>query len=164
MPEMIDNWQDSHLVIVDGISFPNKDLLEDVDGSLRELRQTLYKKFGGVNIAFMGDFRQLEPIRNEPIYRDKCQAIWFDTINCFIELENNHRAKDDPTYAELLKRFREGNPMEEDIDTINSRVIEHSETEIPSNIQYACPTHKDRCAIINAIFMKHLEATHHKNN
>ena len=111
----------------------------------------------------MGDFRQLEPIRNEPIYRDKCQAIWFDTINCIIELENNHRAKDDQAYAELLKWFREGHPTEGDIHTTNSRVIEDSEAEIPFNIQYACPTNKDRCAINNAIFMKHLEVTHDKN-
>jgi len=150
------------LVIVDEISFANKALLEDVDSRLKELKENMYERFGGVPIAFMGDFRQLEPIRHEPVYRDKAQAIWYDTINCFIELQQNHRAKEDPRYAALLKRFRDGVPTSNDIDTINSRMVTDSST-IPSNIQYASPTNRDRCAINNAIFLKHLEATHSKN-
>lgn len=60
--EMIAKWHDVRLVIVDKISFANKDLLETVDSRLRELKESIYERFGGVNIAFMGDFRQLEPI------------------------------------------------------------------------------------------------------
>ena len=160
--EMIERWRDARLVIVDEISFANKDLLEAVDQRIGELRENIYERFGGVSIAFMGDFRQLEPIQNTPIYRDRSTAIWYDTINCFIELETNHRAKDDPEYAALLKRFRDGEPTQEDIDTINSRMVDPT-TVPPQNIQYASPTNKDRCAINNAVFLKHLESTHSKN-
>jgi len=60
--DMIKRWHDVRLVIVDEISFANKDLLETVDSKLRDLKENIYQKFGGINIAFMGDFRQLEPI------------------------------------------------------------------------------------------------------
>jgi hypothetical protein len=159
--KMINHWSDSRLLIVDEISFADKELLEQVDANMKELKQNHYKPYGGLNIAFMGDFRQLEPIGQDPLYRDYGNAIWYEWINCFIELKGNHRASQDPMYAALLERFRNGTPSQEDIDTINKRVVK-VDTEIPNDIQYACPSNKDRCAINNAIFTKHIIKTHSK--
>jgi len=160
--EMIERWQDARLLIIDEISFATQDLIEQVDGRLQELKENFFKPFGGISVAFLGDFRQLEPVQHEPIYRDTCQAIWYNYVNCFIELQTNHRAKHDPEFASILKRFRDGVPTQQDIDKINTRVVT-TETTIPNNIQYACPTNKERCAINNAIFLQHLKNTHSQN-
>jgi hypothetical protein len=74
---IIKHWADSHLLIIDEISFADKELLEQVDGNLKELKQNHYKPYSGFNIAFMGDFRQLEPISQYPLYRDYGNAISF---------------------------------------------------------------------------------------
>jgi hypothetical protein len=160
--EMIERWQDARLLIIDEISFATQDLIEQVDGRLKELKEKPHEPFGGISVAFLGDFRQLEPVQHEPIYRDTCHPIWYNYVNCFIELETNHRAKHDPEFASILKRFRDGAPTQTDIDKINSRVVTN-ETIVPNNIQYACPTNKERCAINNAIFLKHLKNTHSQN-
>jgi hypothetical protein len=161
--QMIERWQDARLLIIDEISFATQDLIEQVDSRIQELKENFFKPFGGISVAFLGDFRQLEPVKHDPIYRDTCHAIWYNYVNCFIELETNHRAKHDPEFALILKHFRDGVPTQQDIDKINSRVVTN-ETIIPDNIQYACPTNKDRCAINNAIFLKHLKQTHSQNS
>ena len=159
--EMIERWQDARLVIIDEVSFADAELLEQVDDSLRHLMQKPLAHYGGLNIVFLGDFRQLEPVKREPLYRDPTNERWFNWINSYIELKYNHRAKDDPFYAEILDRFRNGVPTSDDIDRLNERVIQNTE-KIPENTRFACFANKDRCAINNTIFMKHLQATHSK--
>ena len=59
---------------------------------------------------------------------------------------------------------RNGCPTKEDFDAMNSRiVVEGEEWKLPSDIQHAVPTNKERCAINDGIFAKHLEETHSKS-
>ena len=74
---MIERWEDARLVIVDEVSFADADLLELVDISLRDLMQQDMKMYGGLNIVFLGDFRQLEPVNKDPLYRDPSNKRWF---------------------------------------------------------------------------------------
>ena len=74
-----------------------------------------------------------------------------NTVNCFIELKGLHRFKQDLEWGKLLYRFRNGEVTEEDIDTINSRVVDEN-TELPSNIKYATYYNRDRDAINTALF------------
>ena len=160
--EMIDSWSDARLVIVDEISFADTELLEEINAALRDLMECPSRPYGGLNMAFVGDFRQLEPVKMDPLYRDTHNPIWHKWINNYIELTTNHRAKEDPACARLLERFRNGNPNRKDIDLINARVLSVAKRP-PKNTRYACYTNQDRCAINNALFIKHLKDTHSMN-
>ena len=83
---------------------------------------------------FSGDFWQLEPVgeNKKPEYEQEC-PIFKNSINCFIELKGLHRFKQDLEWGKLLYRFQNGEVIEEDIDNINSQVVDEN-TELPSNI------------------------------
>ena len=119
---------------------------------MRKIKQNQTKPFGGINIVFSGDFRQLEPVgeNKKPVYEQEC-PIFKNSINCFIELKGLHRFKQDLEWGKLLYRFRNGEVTEEDIDTINSRVVDIN-TKLPSNIKYATYYNRDRDAINTALF------------
>ena len=119
---------------------------------MRNLKQNQTKPFGGINIVFSGDMRQLEPVgeNKKPVYEQEC-PIFKNSINCFIELKGLHRFKQDLEWGKLLYRFRNGEVTEEDIDTINNQVVDIN-TNLPSNIKYATYYNRDRDAINTALF------------
>ena len=134
--EMMQSWSDACLVIVDEISLADADFLGEIDGASRDLMECAHKPFGGVNIAFIRDFPQPEPVNQNPLYRDSKNPIWFECITNCIELDINHRAKADRVCANVLDRFRRGVPTGEDIDLINAGVSKGS--KCPPKIQGAC--------------------------
>jgi len=155
---MINAWKNTRLLIIDEISFAKSKILELLDEKLRVLRQKPTKVYGGLNILFAGDFRQLPPVKADPIYYHN-HILWGGSLNAFIELDGAHRFSDDPSWGHILKRFRDGCPTMEDFRKINDRVIENS-TIAPRNSSFACYGNKDRNAIHYGIFSKHVDATH----
>ena len=160
--DVIQSWSDARLAIVDEVSFADPELLEEIDAALKDLMECPSKPHGGLNIAFIGDFRQLEPVKQEPLYRDQKNPVWFAWINDHIELTINHRSKADKRCAALLDRFQKGTPTEKDINLMNMRVLGRNECP-PRNTRCACHANHDRCAINNASFMKHTKDTHSKD-
>ena len=162
-------WSDTRLLIIDEISFALSADLTKLNEKLGLLKQHVHSKYGGIHILFTGDFSQLEPINGFPLYYETNFALWHDWVNCFIELTGEHRFKKDPEFGRILKRIREGNPTEEDIATLNTRVINgdhpHAPTmaDLPDDLSYAVHENADRCAINNSIFAEHLKATHSKD-
>jgi len=82
-------------------------------------------------------------------------------VNGFIEILCSHRFHDDPDYGELLKRFWLGKLTEEDIDTLNSRLVGQNGVCVPkdgpdADIRYACPFNKQRNAASAGIFKDHI--------
>ena len=73
-PEQIELWHTTRLVIIDEISFADKHDFDKIDNNLRILKQNHNKPFGGINIVFSGDMRQLEPVGadKKPVYEQEC--------------------------------------------------------------------------------------------
>ena len=72
-PEHIELWQTVRLLIIDEISFADKIDFDKIDNNLRNLKQNQTKPFGGINIVFSGDFRQLEPVgEKKTVYEQEC--------------------------------------------------------------------------------------------
>ena len=67
------------LVIIDEISFSNRNEIEKADVNLRALKENSNYKFGGVDVVFAGDFTQLTPVKGKPIYQ---KILLFGTIGC----------------------------------------------------------------------------------
>jgi hypothetical protein len=100
------------------------------------------------------------------IYLDSSFDLWFQQINCFVELDGGHRF-DDQVYRALLMRLRMGELTDMDFALLDGRVVSGknglSYAEMPADIQMACHTNKDRNANNDNVFFRHLVATHSKN-
>ena len=92
--------------------------------------------FGGVNVMFVGDLLQLQPVSGEPIFEKMKRSsmsrkiggiasrnIWQEVVT-YDELMINERQKDDKEYSELLNFVRCGETSEETIRVLETRVID----------------------------------------
>jgi len=155
--EMKEQWIDARLVFIDEISFASKRDFVKMNDNLKELTgRGRFQNYGGINMIFAGDYSQLEPVGKEPIYDGKYCPEFFDFVNCFIELNGMHRFKTDMTWGRILRRFREGSPTQEDIETINSACLAYRRN-VPRGIQVACYTNMERSAVNCNVFEQYCE-------
>ena len=153
-PEQIELWADTHLLIIDEISFASKSNFQMMHKQLGKLKQEINKKFGGLNIIFSGDFRQLEPVGRgkPPIYKDNC-PYFIDWVNCYIELNGMHRFKKDVSWGKLLMRMWNRELTKEDVEFINTKVVTVNKSiHLPKDIRYATYFNRDRDAINMVLF------------
>ena len=155
-------WEDARLLIVDEVAYADVDMLERMDDHLKKITKCPSKPYGGLNVVFVGDFRQLEPVVHKPLHRDPHSLVWFDWLTDYIELGNYPRAKKDKVYAAIIDGFYQGTVTKDDIDLINTRVLSEGESH-PSVSKYACYTNAERCGINDLLFIKHLKRTHSKD-
>ena len=90
-------------------------------------------------------------------------------VNCYIELDGMHRFHQDPVcWGEILLRFRNGNPSDNDINTINTRVQSETTQKMPYDIRYATFQNRDKDSINLGIFLQKLKYSNdnfrHTNN
>jgi hypothetical protein len=150
--------------LADEVSFAKRQEIEKLNFKLGLLKEKVTSKFGTCDIIFGGDFSQLRPVRSTPIYLEKDFVIWDEWVHTYFELKKNHRFKNDPSWGELLTRFRDTGPTHEDGKKINARIIGSvygpKEEDIPKNVTYACKSNLDRMAVNEGIFARHIESTH----
>ena len=149
--EELEVWAETRMLIIDEISFASASSLKLIYQRLKDLKRG-DAPYGGMNVIFAGDMYQLEPVVGDPLHKEH-NVEFNDNINCFIELQGNHRFAQDPEWGELLRRFRLGEVTDEDLAKINERVVRHD--RVPANIKYATYCNKDRDAINAALFEKH---------
>ena len=94
--------------------------------NLGDLKNSYYVPFGGINVIFCGDLRQLEPVRGNPLYKnhENVSSTFKIHVNCYIELDGSHCFAADPEWGQLLLKFRNGEPEDSDIDYINTKVVQ----------------------------------------
>ncbi len=118
------SWANARLLIIDEVSFMSTREVEILDERLRTLLRRHNSLYGGLNILFCGDFRQLEPVSGKSLYSPKhCDKKWINSINSYIELFGLWRFKDDPDWGHILSRIRNDLLTMHDIDEINKCVI-----------------------------------------
>ena len=161
--EHIEAWKSTQMLIVDEVSFLSEHLLVKLDTHMRKLNEKKDAMYGGIHIIFVGDFFQLLPVRGGvPLF--KGNTMQFGAINKAIFLNVSHRFEEDPSYGEIMRRFRIGLVTREDIQKINTRFIGNSDVSLPpiTKLRCACWTNKERNAYSNTVFIEHLKATHQK--
>ena len=157
-PEQIELWADTHLLIIDEISFVSKSDFQIMHKQLGKLKQDINMKFGDLNIIFSGDLRQLEPVGRGklPIYKDNNCPYFIDWVNCYIELNGMHRFKKDMSWGKLLMRIRNEELTKEDVEFINTKVVTvHKSRHLPKDLRYATYFNRDRDAINMVLFEEH---------
>jgi DNA replication protein DnaC len=123
-------------LIIDEISMVRADTFHKIDRILRVVNNKDIP-FGGKQIIAFGDLFQLPPIASkeeENHLKIKYKGIHFFNSDAYkegkfriIELDSNHRQKQDATFFEILNRMREGNVSEADISVINKQKDNSSE-------------------------------------
>lgn len=120
-------------IIIDEVSMVRCDLIDAMDRTLR-----LYRKnsapFGGVQMVFVGDMFQLEPVAlpqdreilHEIYGTDRCYFYKANVIRRYdlpkIEFLKIYR-QSDPIFIEILDHFRTGNVTMRDVMRLNSRYV-----------------------------------------
>ena len=129
---------DLKVIIIDEIPVVANTTLLHIHQTLKEVFSTSnVHLFAGISVLAIGDLYQLPPICRKPVFANYKIYVFnlYHPWHLFtmIELVDIMRQKDDQPFAELLNRFRSANQTEEDIKCIQSRSIDPSDVNYPSD-------------------------------
>ena len=104
----------THVLIIDEDSMLGIHSLMKIDSRCRELKCIPNVPFGGISIILIGDFFQLKPVKDSPLYSNQvkgvlskaCLSEYRRLFNTVVILRENWRQKIDPYYADLLLKMR----------------------------------------------------------
>lgn len=145
-------WANARLLIIDEVSFMSTHDANLLDMKLRTLMGRPTALFGGINILFCGDFRQLKAIGGNPLYSSNYgDRLWVNSITRYIELHGLHRYQEDPQWGQILARIRNGTSDHTDIHEINQCVVTNNRP-IPPDAAYCVYGNADRAAINTGFF------------
>ena len=76
----------------------------------------------------------------------KEDTLEFGAINKAVFLNISHCFKEDPTFGDIMRRFRNGTVSNNDIDYINQRYIDNDGVSLPitSKLRYVCDKNDER--------------------
>ena len=128
------------LIIIDEISMVSNNKLLHIHQRLKEIfGSSSSNLFADISILCVGDFYQLPPIKERPVfcpYSNDLQNLmhpWH--IFKMVELTQIMRQKGDDSFTQLLNRARIAEHTEEDISTIQSKGIDATNTKnYPLNV------------------------------
>lgn len=125
--------QKAKLLIIDEISMVSDRLLNCVDTICRGVRKCKDLPFGGLQVAFFGDFLQLPPVFKGESANDKicwgCRA-WEEAKVKPILITSNFRQATDIDFYQLLSRLRYNQLTREDVQNIWARAVPADDTAI----------------------------------
>jgi DNA replication protein DnaC len=162
-------FQDVKIIIVDEISLVDVKMLNAMDVVLKQIAEN-DKPFGGFHVVFMGDFYQLPPIDNRPLFKKfedmdtenlragdlaclKGREAWL-SVNAAFELDVNYRQRADTTgFIDILRTIRFGNaPTKAQLNKLRKRQCSLSEAfeRAPDDALWVTHKNKARAAINDA--------------
>ena len=126
-------------IIIDEVSMVRADVLDAIDRSLRVNRRRLDTPFGGVQIIAFGDLFQLAPVVEGELreyFSDAFDTPYFFSANILsqcdwelLELKTNYRQSKDPSFFELLSRLGRNEMTMDDMERLNSRLLQDAADE-----------------------------------
>ena len=111
-------------VIIDEVSMLSTDVFHKVDARLKQITGVYEKNFGGLDVIFCGDLRQLPPVRATPIF--KCTKsmlggpILWQSLHSYMVTQVMRQS--DVTFSSILTKIGSGIPLDyEENKIIESR-------------------------------------------
>ncbi|XP_037811885.1 uncharacterized protein LOC119603786 [Lucilia sericata] len=126
------------VIIIDEISMVGSRMLGYLDSRLKQIFKTT-QPFGGMSILVFGDLKQLPPVGDKWIFSSNSSnpygtiaggALW--DLFRFYELTEIMRQREDLSFAQALNNMAVGQMTTENIELIQSRVVNSSDN-IPSD-------------------------------
>lgn len=159
--EKIKLIRELELIIIDEISMVRADIIDFIDKVLRIYSRNMRQPFGGKQLLLVGDVYQLEPVLREddrrllqPFYTSGyffSAQVWREMQLVSIELVKVYR-QTDGEFISILDRIRESNATQQDINNINTRVVNTHE-DIDENddgtLKITLSTRRDTVDYIN---------------
>ena len=157
------------LIIIDEVSMVRADIMDAIDLILRKIRGVSYAPFGGVQMLFVGDLYQLEPVikqEDKEVLKEFYSGFFFFDARVFkdrplipVELTKVYR-QTDRDFIALLDRVRIGAVTDKDLVALNQQVKSTPESELSSSqsdhINVILTTRNDRARAINTQFLEQL--------
>ncbi|GBM39081.1 ATP-dependent DNA helicase PIF1 [Araneus ventricosus] len=111
-------------VIIDEISMVGANMYEKINAHLKLFKGN-EEPFGGLHVLHFGDFNQLPPVKDSPIFKERSGLNQFSPniwhLTQFYQLDEIMRQKDDKTYAELLNRLAMGKLNDRDVQLLKTK-------------------------------------------
>ena len=127
------------LLIIDEVSMVGANLLVRIHERLSAIAGlSTTAPFAGVSVLAVGDFQQLSPVYEPPVYkspRDKYYALadlWMTNFQVY-ELTEIMRQQSDTDFAQLLSRLRLGAHTANDIAVLQSRHVSANDPAIAAH-------------------------------
>ncbi|KAJ3572625.1 hypothetical protein NPX13_g4988 [Xylaria arbuscula] len=158
-------WKQKLVLVIDEVSMLGGATLYDISCNLQALRDCHDKPFGGTPIVLlMGDFYQfapvletsllvnkmvdpaLTPVSQTTISHHQGYMLWhmFRTV---VLLEEQVRARDDPQLGALLDRIRAGVQTRQDLDLLNTKLVDRSQISFNSGLRAITPLNRNRWSL-----------------
>ncbi|MDR1522662.1 MAG: AAA family ATPase [Endomicrobium sp.] len=150
-------------IVIDEVSMLRCDLLDCIDKFLRLNRQKPQESFGGVQIVFIGDLRQLPPVVKKEeysifnsIYKSPYFLSAYSLQDCVlhtVELKKVYRQQD-YNFITLLNSVRNGTADDEDLLKLNSRV---GKTVLDRGVSICLTTTNKKATLINHKYLSQIK-------
>lgn len=136
-------------IIIDEISMVRADMLDNIDQFLRINRAVYDQPFGGVQMIFVGDLFQLEPVVEDqlkPIFQGPYESPFFFSAKVFGEMDleivnlDHIFRQNDAEFIGILNRVRLGQITNNDIVKLNSRLRPSSKLSSEKDLLYLTTT------------------------
>ena len=132
-------WQTRWLVVIDEVGMLGEEGLGNVEAQMRNVTNVTGKPFGGRNVALVGDFGQLGPVKATPMFQPggECAGTSLNALAAYklynenpdmrvLMFEDTFR-QDDERLAAVLSRGRWGDYLVEDLKLLNTRCLDSCE-------------------------------------
>lgn len=157
------------LIIIDEVSMVRSDIIDAIDLILRIIRGRMFMPFGGIQILFVGDLFQLEPVvtsQDAEILSKFYHTNFFYGANAFIankpiivELTKVYRQKD-KEFVAILDQIRTGQASDQEVKKLNEHTLLSEENPssalFEEDFNITLTTRRDRAKAINEEHLKRL--------
>jgi hypothetical protein len=151
-------WMTRKMLVIDEISMLGCQDFYNVNLQLQRFRESP-QPFGGLPVVLLvGDFLQFGPVLAKSILiesdqpqlnptkikaNEEAKAL-FKQVTHVILLQQQVRAACDPALRSLLRRVRKGEQTLEDLEDLNTRVIDLTEIQIKDDLHIITPVNRHR--------------------
>ncbi|KAJ6436015.1 Pol-like protein [Purpureocillium lavendulum] len=158
-------WKQKLVLVIDEVSMLGGTTLYEASCRLQSLRDCPDKPFGGIPVVLlMGDFYQFAPVRETSLLVDRVAnpasarlsqatvahhrgfSLWlmFKTV---VLLDEQIRARDDPELRALLDRVRHGTQTWQDLDLLNTKLVDRSDITFSNGLRAITPLNRNRWSL-----------------
>ena len=147
------------VVLIDEISLVGTNFFKFIDLRLQEIKGNR-NPFGGLHVICFGDLYQLPPVRDKWLFENNKYGLHSLSINLWTELFEIYelteimRQRDEYSFAQLLKRMREGLSTPDDIRTLQNQELSTDVQEDEFDCLHLFSTNNDARDYNNMCFRK----------
>jgi hypothetical protein len=163
MADDIAAFQDTRINIIDEISFADHDKdLAKISSRLQSYTECHQYMYGKIPIAFLGDFRQLEAVGGNAIYKHPRSLYWDQALNCMVELKGTHRFGKCDVLPGIMSELHANGLSDEHREIFNKRVVNGKDVSLPvvSTARFATFHNRNRAEINANLFEQYLNENH----